>query len=113
LRVAVACAVLVVAFVAALMIGRSGGGSEEKIDTPASVKAIELPEGSTQVPKLVSAGNVPELRKTPEAATTSATGTSGSSPTTTSSPSTGSTPSSGGGGGSTGGGSEPTAPPPG
>ena len=114
MRIAAACAVLVVAFVAALMVGRSGGDSSgEKIDTPASVKAIELPEGSTQAPKLVNAGNVPDLRKTPEAPATSGTNTSGSSPTTSSSPSTGSTPSSGGGGGSTGGGSEPTAPPPG
>jgi hypothetical protein len=117
-RIAAACAVLVFAFVAALMVGRSGGGGEQKGDAPPAVETIELPEGSTQAPKLVDAGRVPGLQKTPEAPAASGTGASGSSTTTSSAPTTGSTPSSSGGGGSGGGGSggggsEPTAPPPG
>jgi hypothetical protein len=118
MRIAVACAVLVVAFVAALMVGRSGGGGEEKVDAPAGVKAIELPEGSTRAPKFVKTGNVPDLRKAPEAPATSGTTSSGTSPSTTSSPNTGSAPTTGGGGGgggggSGGGGSTPTPPAPG
>ena len=112
MRIAAACAVLVAAFAAALMIGRTGGGGEGKADTAAAIKAIELPEGSTQAPKLVNAGNVPDLQKTPEAPSTSGTTSSGTAQTTTSGPNTGSTGSTGSTGGG-GGGSTPTVRPPG
>jgi hypothetical protein len=116
-RVAAACAVLVAAFVGALLIGRTGGGGEGDPDTAPAIKTIELPEASTQAPKLVNTGNVPDLQKTPEASSTSGTGSSGTSQTTTSTPSTGSTGNTGSTGstGSTGGsgGSTPTVRPPG
>jgi hypothetical protein len=101
-RIAAACAVLVAAFVGALMVGKSGG--EQKVDTPAAVKAIEAPAGNVSAPRLADTGNVPDLQKTPEAPSTSgtaATGTSQSSTSTQSTQSTGSTPPSTGGGGGT------------
>jgi hypothetical protein len=113
-RIAVACAVLVAAFAAALMVGRSGSGGGEKADAPATIKEIAPSEGSTQAPKLADTANVPDLQKTPQAPSTSSTSSTGTSQGTTSASSTGSTTSSGGGGGSGGsGGSTPTVRPPG
>jgi len=113
-RIAVACAVLVAAFIGALLVGRGGG--EAQVDTPAPVKVIQPPAGDMNAPRLVDTGTVPALHETPEqpsSSSTSSTGTSQTSTSTSSTPNTGSTGSTGttGGGGGGGGGSTQVRPP--
>jgi hypothetical protein len=112
-RIAAACAVLVAAFVGALLVGRGGG--EQKADPPAEVRAIKAPAGGVNAPRLADTGKLPDLHETPvqssSSSGTSSTGTSqtGTSQTSTSTPSTGSTGSTGTTGG--GGGSPQVRPP--
>jgi hypothetical protein len=113
-RIAAACAVLVAAFIGALLVGRGGG--EAQVDAPAAVKVIQPPAGDMNAPRLVDTGTVPALHETPEQPSSSSTSSTGSSQTTTSTQSTGSTGTSGttgGGGGGGGGGGSPQARPPG
>ena len=105
MRIAAACAVLVAAFIGALLVGR-GGGEEEKVDAPPEVKVIQPPTGDVSAPRLADTGNVPDLHETPAQSSTSGTSSTGTgtSQTSTSTPSTGSTGSTGttgGGGGGT------------
>jgi hypothetical protein len=99
-RIAAACAVLVAAFVGALLVGRSGG--EEKADPPAEVKVIKAPAGGVDAPRLADTGKLPDLHETPvqssSSSGTSSTGTSQTSTSTQSTGSTGSTGTTGGGG---------------
>ena len=114
MRIAAACAVLVAAFVGALLVGRGGG--EEKADPPAEVKAIKAPAGGVDAPRLADTGKLPDLHETPvQSSSSSGTSSTGTSQTSTSTPSTGSTGSTGttGGGGGGGGGGSPQVRPPG
>jgi len=111
-RIAVACAVLVAAFIGALLVGRGGG--EAQVDTPAPVKVIQPPAGDMNAPRLVDTGTVPALHETPEQPSSSSTSSTGTSQTSTSTQSTGSTGSTGATGGGGGGGDpSPQARPPG
>ena len=112
MRIAVACAVLVAAFIGALLVGRGGG--EAQVDTPAPVKVIQPPAGDMNAPRLVDTGTVPALHETPEQPSSSSTSSTGTSQTSTSTQSTGSTGSTGATGGGGGGGDpSPQARPPG
>jgi hypothetical protein len=111
-RIAAACAVLVAAFIGALLVGRGGG--EAQVDTPAPVKVIQPPAGDMNAPRLVDTGTVPALHETPEQPSSSSTSSTGTSQTSTSTQSTGSTGSTGATGGGGGGGDpSPQARPPG
>lgn len=112
MRIAVACAVLVAAFIGALLVGRGGG--EAQVDTPAPVKVIQPPAGDMNAPRLVDTGTLPALHETPEQPSSSSTSSTGTSQTSTSTQSTGSTGSTGATGGGGGGGDpSPQARPPG
>jgi hypothetical protein len=115
-RIAAACAVLVAAFVGALLVGRGGG--EQKAGPPAEIRAIKAPPGGVNAPRLADTGTLPDLHETPvQSSSSSGTSSTGTSQTSTSTPSTGSTGSTdstgttGGGGG--GGGGSPQVRPPG
>jgi hypothetical protein len=113
-RIAAACAVLVAAFVGALLIGRGGG--EQKADPPAQVRAIKAPAGGVNAPRLADTGKLPDLHETPVQSSSTGTSSTGTAQTSTSTPSTGSTGSTGttgGGGGGGGGGGSPQVRPPG
>jgi hypothetical protein len=113
-RIAAACAVLVAAFVGALLIGRGGG--EQKADPPAQVRAIKAPAGGVNAPRLADTGKLPDLNETPVQSSSTGTSSTGTAQTSTSTPSTGSTGSTGttgGGGGGGGGGGSPQVRPPG
>jgi hypothetical protein len=109
-RIVAACAVLVAVFVAALLVGKSGGDPEENAAASAEVKAIELPGASAQVPHVEEPGAIPDLEPKPVVTSTPSTGSTPTASAPASTPSAGTTaPSSGGGGG----GSTPVARPPG
>jgi hypothetical protein len=115
MRIAAACAVLAVAFVAALLVGR-GGGSDPTSDAGVEVKPLSAPSGAVQAPQLADTGRVPDLKPAPQPASTPSTSSGGSTPTTSGSTGTvtPTVPSTGGGGGTSGGGgSTPQVRPPG
>jgi hypothetical protein len=118
-RVLAAGAVLVAAFLGALLVGRAGGDSGDDGAASVEVKTIKLPDQSARVVRVEDPGTIPDLQPKPQVTSTPTTGsnsTAGTSTGTSSTPSTGTTtPSSGGGGGGGGGGgsTQPVARPPG
>ena len=111
MRAFAACAVLVAAFLAALLVGRAGGEPEENAAAPAEVKTIKVPDDSVKAPKLANTGSVPDLKPKPVATSTPSTSSTPAASAPTITPSAPSTPPASTGDG--GGGSTPTARPPG
>lgn len=104
-------AILVLAFVGALLIGRGSDGEQQEASAAPQVKDSELPVGTVKAPALADTGKIPDLESPPAPTGTADTGSAGTASTpsaTTGTTGTTGAPSTGGGstgGGSTGGGS--------
>jgi hypothetical protein len=106
-RIFAACAVLVAAFLAALLIGRAGGDSAGNAGASAEVKTFKPPESSVRPPQAHDPGTIPNLQPKPQVTSTPSTGSTPTAENQSSTPTEGSSPPSSGGGGG-GGGSTPT-----
>ena len=122
MRVLAACALLVAAFVVALLIGRGGGedASPESATAAPEIETLPAPK-PPDAPALSKTADVPDLKETPVSSTdtgstagsTGSTGTTSGSGTTSGGSTGGSSGGGSTGGGGGGGGSTPVAPAPG